>query len=207
MSNAVGRSRPVEEERSMQSRQKNRHSVVADLIQGAVAGAVATWVMGKATAFLYDHEREVVRKREDDVRGQKVSYVVAAERAAHLAGIELSAEQSARYGIAIHWALGIGVGALYGLLRDRIPQAGLARGLAFGTAFWLLVDEGANYALGLTPEPTKYPWQTHARGLAGHFVYGTVADAALTAFQPTVAGVSHSDVTAQRAGPDTAVRR
>jgi uncharacterized membrane protein YagU involved in acid resistance len=81
-------------------------------------------------------------------------------------------------------ALGIGAGALYAVLRPRIESAALARGLAFGAAFWLLMDEGAVYALRLTPGPTAFPWQAHARGLAGHLTFGAVADATLGALQP-----------------------
>ena len=40
------------------------------------------------------------------------------------------------------------------------------------------MDEGAVYALGLTPGPTAFPWQTHARGFAGHLVLGVILDAA-----------------------------
>ena len=157
-------------------------SVVADLILGAIAGGVATFVMGKATGYWYQHEPKDVRQQEDDARGGEIAYGVAAEKAAHLVGRSLSHDDRERYGSGIHWALGIGVGALYGLLRDRVPQVGRTRGLAFGAAFWLLVDEGANYALGLTPGPSEFPWQTHARGLVGHLVYGGVADATLAAF-------------------------
>jgi len=162
---------------------RERESVLADLIYGAIAGAVATWVMGKATSYLYEHEDKTAREREDNVRGGKTAYGVAADKAAHLAGKELSKDERKQYGKEIHWALGIGTAALYGVLRPRVPHAGLAHGLAFGAAFWLLVDEGANYALGLTPGPTKFPWQTHARGLAGHLVYGSVTDVTLAALQ------------------------
>ena len=169
----------------MKTQHHHRQSALADLIDGAIAGAIATWVMGKATSYLYEREDEATRGREERVRGGKTAYGVAAEKAAHLVDAELSKDERQRYGGDIHWALGVGTGALYGLLRDRVPQAGLARGLAFGAAFWLLVDEGANTALGLTPGPTTFPWQTHARGLAGHLVYGTMADTALAALQPT----------------------
>ena len=81
------------------------------------------------------------------------------------------------------WALGVGAGALYGVLRPRVESARLARGLAFGTVFWLVMDEGAVYALKLTPGPRAFPWQTHARGLAGHLAFGTVANATLGALQ------------------------
>jgi hypothetical protein len=161
-----------------------RRSAVADMIDGAIAGAVATWVMGKVTTYLYEHEDKAAREREDRARQGKTSYVVAADKAAQLAGAKLSEDERQKYGSAIHWALGIGAGALYGVLRPRMESAALARGLAFGTAFWLVMDEGAVYALGLTPGPTAFPWQAHARGFAGHVTFGAVADAALHVLQP-----------------------
>jgi hypothetical protein len=161
----------------------HKRNPATGLVYGAVAGAIATWVMGKVTGYLYRHEDQLVRDREDNLREGETAYAVAAEKAANLAGASLSQEERERYGSLVHWGLGVGVGAVYGLMRDRLPQAGFARGLLFGTAFWLLVDEGANYALGLTPGPTRFPWQTHARGLAGHLVYGTVADTTLAALR------------------------
>jgi hypothetical protein len=41
---------------------------------------------------------------------------------------------------------------------------------------WLVADEGAVPALGLTPGPRAFPWQTHARGLAAQLVFGLVAE-------------------------------
>jgi uncharacterized membrane protein YagU involved in acid resistance len=155
------------------------------MIDGAIAGAVATWVMGKVTSYVYEHEDKAAREREDRAREGKTAYGVAAEKAAHLVGAELSEEEREKYGSAFHWGLGIAAGALYGVLRPRMESAELARGLAFGTAFWLVIDEGAVYTLGLTPGPTAFPWQAHARGLAGHLTFGAVADAALGALQPT----------------------
>jgi hypothetical protein len=48
----------------------------------------------------------------------------------------------------------------------------LSAGLLTALGMWLLVDEGANAAFGLTPPPTSYPPETHARGLVGHVAYG-----------------------------------
>lgn len=45
----------------------------------------------------------------------------------------------------------------------------------------LVVDEGANTALGLTAPPHEWPWQAHARGLAAHLVYGTALGLLLAA--------------------------
>ncbi|MFN2563745.1 MAG: DUF1440 domain-containing protein [Gemmatimonadaceae bacterium] len=161
-----------------------RQSVIADVIDGAIAGAVATWAMGKVTTYLYEREDKAAREREDRARHGKTAYGVAAEKAARALGTELTDEErDKKYGPAIHWALGVGAGALYGVLRPRVESAALARGLAFGTSFWLLMDETVTPAIGLTPGPAAFPWQTHARGLAGHLTYGAVADATLGALQ------------------------
>jgi hypothetical protein len=162
-----------------------QRSLVADAADGAIAGAVATWAMGKVTTLLYEKENRAAREREDAARHGKTAYGVAAEKLARLAGATLSDDQRTKYGEGIHWALGITAGALYGVLRERLPNRPLARGLAFGTAFWLLVDEGATPALGLTSGPGAFPWQTHARGAAGHLVFGAVTDATLDLLQAT----------------------
>ena len=162
----------------------SRRSIVADAIDGAIAGAVATWLMAKVTTVLYERESKPIREREDSAREGKTAYGVAAEKVAEAVSAELSDEQRKQLGNNVHWALGIGAGALYGLLRPRLGMASLGGGLAFGAMFWLLIDEGANAALGLTPGPAAFPWQTHARGLAGHLAFGTAANSTLAAIQP-----------------------
>ena len=149
-------------------------SVRKDIIKGALAGAVATWVMGKVTTAMYEREDRWVRRAEDDVRGGQTSYAAAADKAARLAGTSLDPTQREQLGSAIHWALGIGAGAAYAVLRRRFHAIGRTAGLGFGTVFWTVLDEGLVPALGLTPGPRAFPWQTHARGLAGHVTFGTV---------------------------------
>ena len=170
-----------------------RQQAVVDLIDGAIAGAVATWAMGKTTSWLYEREAKPVRSAEEDARGGASAYQRAAEKVADAVGAELDDETARAIGPRIHWGLGVAAGAAYGLMRPRVEHADLARGLAFGTAFWLAADEGAVPALGLTPGPAAFPWQTHARGLAGHLVFGAVADAALAMLQR---GAADSDETA-----------
>ncbi len=155
--------------------------LLADVVKGALAGAAATWAMGQVTSYLYEHEDEQARQAEDEAREGKTAYGVAAEKAAGAVGQDLSEGQRKQVGSAIHWGLGVGAGAVYGVLRNRLPGADAGNGLLFGTAFWALIDEGANVALGLTPGPTEFPWQTHARGLAGHLAFGAAADTVLRA--------------------------
>ena len=158
---------------------RKSESVVATLINGAIAGAVATWVMGKVTTQLYEREDKSAREREDRARGGETAYGVAAQKAADAAGVTLSKEERQKAGEAIHWALGVGAGAAYALMRRQFDAVGKAAGLGFGTGFWLLMDELAVPLLGLTPGPRAFPWQTHARGLAGHLSFGLVTDTTL----------------------------
>ena len=46
-------------------RNHGRHGMGSDLDKGAIAGAVATWVMGKVTTAMYEHEAPDARRRED----------------------------------------------------------------------------------------------------------------------------------------------
>ena len=163
----------------MRIRRSASHGIGEDLVKGAIAGAVATWVMGKVTDALYQRENRWARRREDDARSGKTSYGVLAEKAADAMGETLDDESRERYGAAAHWALGVGAGAIYAVLRRRLQGLGRTAGVGFGTVFWAAVDEGLVPALGLTPGPRAFPWQTHARGLAGHLTFGTITDGTL----------------------------
>jgi hypothetical protein len=163
----------------MARRVRARHTVGRDLMKGAIAGAVATYVMGKVTSYMYEHEDRDVRRREDEAREGRTAYETAAEKAATAAGTTLKVRQRQELGSTIHWALGIGAGAVYAVLRRRVQMLGGTAGTAFGTAFWAFLDEGMVPALGLTPGPTAFPWQAHARGLVGHLTFGTVTDGTL----------------------------
>lgn len=158
-----------------------RNGIGEDLLKGAIAGAVATWVMDRATTYMYQREGRRAREQEEEARGGTSAYEAAAEKGAALVGRGLSRAERERGGSAIHWGLGIGAGAVYAVLRRRLDLVGSAAGTAFGTAFWTLMDEGVVPALGLTPGPLAFPWQAHARGFLGHLTFGTVTDGTLRA--------------------------
>lgn len=159
----------------------NRRPLVADLLLGAAAGAAATWVMDKATTFLYDLQPEETKERENKARGSKTAYEIAAEKGAKAAGRRLNRDERKKIGNAIHWTVGVSAGAVYGLLRNRSEHVGLGSGLAYGLAMYLAIDEGLMSAAKLTPPPDAFPWQTHARGLAGHLILGLLLDGAFDA--------------------------
>jgi hypothetical protein len=154
----------------------NGRPLIADLILGAAAGAAATWAMDKATTFLYELQPEETREREDKARGGKTAYEIAAEKGAKIAGRRLDDDERKKIGSAIHWTVGVSSGAVYGLLRNRSRHVGFGSGLAYGLAMYLAIDEGLLSATKLSPPPDAFPWQTHARGLAGHLILGLLLD-------------------------------
>lgn len=149
-----------------------RRPILADIAMGALAGAAATYLMTRVTTAMYERESPAARIREDKARGDKTAYQIAAEKYGDWSGADLDDEDTEHLGEMIHWSLGISAGAFYGALRNVFPHLGLGSGLAYGAAYWLLMDEIAVPALGLTPGPKAFPWQTHVRGLAGHVVLG-----------------------------------
>lgn len=160
------------------SQHSSKRSLATDLLLGTVAGVAATWVMDWITTVMYEHESQQAKDRENAARGDLMAYETAAEKGADLLGRELSDEQRKTLGAGIHWTLGVSAGTVYGLVRNQTRAAGLGSGLAYGTVFWLAMDEAALTLLGLTPPPPEFPWQTHMRGLVGHLVFGVVVEAA-----------------------------
>ena len=154
---------------------------LTDLTLGALAGGIATAAMGQVSSALYAREGTTTRWRENWARGGDNTHVIAARKAAGLFGARLSGPEAAQVGDAIHYALGSGSGAAYAAARPHIPLPAPARGLALGALLWLVADEIATPAAGLTPWARAFPWQTHARGLAAHLTYGLVTEGVLSA--------------------------
>jgi uncharacterized membrane protein YagU involved in acid resistance len=157
-----------------------RHRWWSDALRGAAAGAVATWVMDGVTSAMLEAQPAPVTAREEAAQPNgrsSVGNLVAKVQSA--IGVRLRAANRRKVETMVHYALGIVPGAMYGVLRPRVPGLGAARGLAYGTAVFLLNDELMNARLGLSGPITAYPTQTHVRGLVGHAVLGATMDTGL----------------------------
>jgi hypothetical protein len=157
-----------------------RGSVFTNALRGAIAGGIAVWVMDQVDWYMYNHEDPEARRQAQRVRpgGMDPAHVIA-NKVAGAFGKELSPRQPHPAGIAVHYSLGIGPGALYGAVQDRAPALGTGRGALFGLGLFLIQDELVNAATGLSARPRQYPWQAHARGVIAHIVYGVVTDTLL----------------------------
>ncbi len=159
----------------------NSNGLARNVVKGAVSGLAATYLMNQTTTWLYERESDDTRAREDEARGGQSAYVNMAESIAGLFGVRLNDEDKSRAGTAIHWSTGIIGGIKYAVLRRFRPELTAGYGLAYGLGFYVVLDELMNPLLGFTPGPAAFPWQAHARGLAGHLVYGASNHAALRA--------------------------
>ena len=81
-----------------------------------------------------------------------------------------------RLGQALHYAFGTATGALYGTLADTVPALTTAGGVPFGLAVWLLADELAVPALGISQPPARQDRATHTYALVSHCVYGLTTE-------------------------------
>lgn len=156
-------------------------AVFGDAVKGAVAGFAGMKAMERATAFMYQHEPPDAREAYQEVTGGKYTperTAAAMDEALHL---KLTEQQRAMLAVRSHQMVGIGAGIAYALARRRFGWVDSGQGLLFGTLFALVFDEGLTPLVGLAEPPQSYPWQAHARGVAGHIAFGLVADTVLDA--------------------------
>lgn len=164
--------------------------VLKGLAAGAIGGLVASWVMeefqvawmkvsesthqnGSDKTSSADNEKQ----SQSDEEEQEPATVKAAEMVSeNLFGHHLAKDEKKLAGDVVHYATGGGSGAVYGVAAELIPEVTAGAGLAFGTAVWLIVDEGAVPLLKLSKAPTAYPVSTHVYALASHFVYGLTTE-------------------------------
>jgi putative membrane protein len=113
----------------------------------------------------------------DDGEEQEPATVKAAETISEIIlGHQLAENEKEIAGDLVHYATGAASGAVYGAAAELAPELTVGAGIPFGTAVWLIVDEGAVPLLGLSKRPTEYPLSTHIYALASHFVYGLTTD-------------------------------
>jgi putative membrane protein len=156
-------------------------SVWKGAVAGIAAGVVASWTMNQLQAALSrtsrlthgDRERGQAERQEgDDDATMRAAQAISKG----VTGRRLTDEQKQTAGPALHYAFGTSMAAAYGALAELTPRTSAAWGLPFGTALWLVADEIAVPALGLSKPPREYPVTTHASALAAHLVYGATTD-------------------------------
>lgn len=172
-------------------------NIYKGLIAGTAGGLAAALVMNQfqwAWAKLMENEesshgaqslqegspdhgigRELAERGVDDPDDDATARTAAAvsELVLHH---HLTKSEKEKAGKAVHYAFGGSTGAIYGAVAEVMPSATVLEGMAFGAVVWVLADEGAVPALGLSRNPTDYPASVHAYALSSHLVYGLTTE-------------------------------
>jgi len=156
--------------------------VFGDLVRGGLAGAAGTWVMDQVTTAMASAQSADITAQEERAQPNGQSSIAnLVDRVASATATELSDEQKSRVSQVVHYGLGVVPGAIFGVLRRRLPLVGAAGGLFYGFLVWALNDEYLNTQLGLSAAPDAYPPETHWRGLVGHLVLGATTNSGIDA--------------------------
>lgn len=159
-------------------------SWTVDATRGALGGLVATWLMDLVTTGLVEGQSAESKRREEAARPNgKGAVENLVDRIEGGLGLELDGQQRAAAAQIVHFGLGVVPGALYGVIRRRLPLIGAGRGVLFGVLLWAVNDEYLNTTLGLAGPYEDYPADAHWRGLVGHAVLGATTDTVIEALR------------------------
>lgn len=167
-----------------------RGNVHKGLLAGLLGGLVASWAMNQwltlwqrfvAGDTARYHKRPVtgqggqLTREGPDARRPPTMHAAAAIVRGLFRYTPAEREQQC-LGQLLHYTFGTTTGALYGALADATPVLTTAGGVPFGLAVWLLADELATPALGLSQPPTRQDRLTHTYALTSHCIYGLMTE-------------------------------
>jgi len=148
-------------------------------VAGLVGGLAAAWAMNEFQSLV---SQAAARHEPRDNSQHKPTHEPATVKVAEtlsrdVFGHPLSRPEKKLAGPAVHYGYGALIGGVYGALAEEIPAITAGFGTAYGSAAFLLGDELAVPALGLSPPPAEFPVSKHAEALAAHLLYGAVLNA------------------------------
>lgn len=135
---------------------------------GAASGLVASFAMDKFQTKVW----RLITKLARGSGSEEPATVVGAEKIAETFHRTIPDDKKQLAGSLVHYLFGTMTGAAYGGLAAWMPHVRSGVGLPYGTAVFLLADEGMVPALGLSKNPRAYPFSTHLYAFASHLVYG-----------------------------------
>jgi hypothetical protein len=137
----------------------------ARVVQGALAGYVASRTMDVATTAFYRRQSEASKRREEELAAGG-TLLQLGRQLGRVVGRDLDDAAAGRLGVVTHRAFGTTYGVLASALVGRgMPP--LRAGLTVASVAWAVVDEGT-----ALPLMTAYPLVSHARGVVGHATLG-----------------------------------
>jgi hypothetical protein len=168
-----------------------KKNVLKQALFGAIGGAAGTFVLGKVMGLGAKLQSPEDQWIERELKREAPTEALARKAARAGLGVELSRQEKQQLGQAVHWGYGITWGAIYGMMRTRVPVASKMAGLPFGVAFGFLGSGVLLPAFKLTPPATEFPLSSHINGLVSHYAYTATVEgvcAGLEAIDHAIAG-------------------
>jgi Protein of unknown function (DUF1440) len=148
------------------------------LLAGVAGGLLASFLMEQFQAA-WSAAAAAIRPSEKKHGGRKpdpATVKVANLITEKVSGHKIPSEYKPIAGEAVHYGMGATAAAAYGILAEVAPMVTLGDGVVFGTGVWLLADEVAVPAAGLSKPAGEIPLTIHLYALASHLVYGWITE-------------------------------
>ncbi len=147
------------------------------LLAGVAGGLLASFLMEQFQAAWSAASEALSSSKKSGGRKPDPATVKAANVLSEkVTGRKIPGNYKPIAGEAVHYGMGASSAAVYGVLAEVAPIVTIADGAAFGTGVWLLADELAVPAAGLSKSPKEIPLTTHVYALASHLVYGWITE-------------------------------
>lgn len=168
-------------------------NVLKGALAGLIAGLVASWAMGRFQDVWVslssgndsrkddksgdnDREQSNIRNKRADESEDDATVKAASTLSEGVFAHKLTPDEKKIAGPAVHYVVGAAGGIVYSVTAELAPEITKGAGLPYGTAFWLVVDEGLVPLLGFSKGPSEYPLSSHIYALASHLVFGATAE-------------------------------
>jgi len=151
--------------------------IMKGLLAGVAGGVLASFLMEQFQAGWSAIFKAISPAKEQSNGKSDPTTVKAANLVSEkITGRKIPADYKPLAGEAVHYGMGATSAAVYGALAEVAPLVTIGNGAAFGTGLWLLADEVAVPAAGLSESPKHIPVTTHVYALVSHLVYGWITE-------------------------------
>ncbi len=151
--------------------------IMKGLLAGVAGGLLASFLMEQFQAAWNAASEAMSSAEKKPGRKADPATVKAANAISEtIIGRKVPKDYKAAAGEAVHYGMGATSAAVYGVLAEVAPIVTIGDGVGFGTGVWLLADEVAVPAAGLSKSPKEIPLTIHLYAFVSHLVYGWITE-------------------------------
>ncbi len=161
----------------------HRHPTTVRFKRRIRRGLLAGTLGGIAGAFAMDIFQHHVWKLRGGTEEDEINQNLASAISRRMSHRPLSRGARQRAASIVHYLVGSGMGAAYGVAKPFVPRLGSGAGVPLGIGLWLIADEFAAPAMGLAAR-RRSSWLRWSNELAAHVLYAATLDAVSRAILP-----------------------